>query len=87
MAGFIKPSTMAFVLINVEAGAESDVLKDLIKIDGVKEAYVVYGIYDVVAKIEAENLDRLKEIITWHIRRLARVKATQTMIVIEGAKK
>jgi len=74
---------VAFVLINTEIGSESEVLKSLQKVEGVVEAYAVYGVYDVVAKIQAKTMDRLKEIVTWHVRRLDKVRSTLTMIVIE----
>ncbi|PVX23907.1 MAG: AsnC family transcriptional regulator, partial [Candidatus Bathyarchaeum sp.] len=51
---------MAFVLINTEIGSESEVLDELKKIDAVKEAYMVYGVYDVVAKVGADTMDKLK---------------------------
>ena len=73
----------AFVLVNTEIGSESDVLTALKKVDGVQEAYTVYGVYDIVAKIGAETMDKLTEIVTWHIRRLDKVRSTLTMIVIE----
>jgi DNA-binding Lrp family transcriptional regulator len=76
--------SVAFVLINAEIGAEADVVKELRKIEGVEEAYTVYGVYDIVAKIRANSMDKLKEIVTWHIRRLNKVRSTLTMIVIEG---
>lgn len=74
---------MAFVLINTEIGSESDVLKTLKKVEGVKEAYTVYGVYDIIAKITSETMDKLKELVTWHVRRLDKVRSTLTMIVIE----
>jgi len=73
----------AFVLINTEIGAENEVLKALKGIEGVEEAYAVYGVYDIVAKVRAETMDKLKEIVTWNIRRLDKVRSTLTMIVIE----
>jgi DNA-binding Lrp family transcriptional regulator len=76
----------AFVLINTEIGAEEEVLKKLAGIDGVKEACMVYGVYDIIAKIEAEDLDRLKDIVTWRIRRLDKVRSTITMIVASRRK-
>ncbi|MGA2626810.1 MAG: Lrp/AsnC ligand binding domain-containing protein [Candidatus Bathyarchaeia archaeon] len=76
---------LAFVLINAEIGSEDEVLKELRKLSNVKESYVVYGVYDVVAKVEADSMDKLKEIVTWKIRRLDRVRSTLTMIVVEGA--
>lgn len=75
---------LAFVLINAEIGSEDEVLKELRKLANVKESYVVYGVYDVVAKVEAESMDKLKEIVTWKIRRLDKVRSTLTMIVVEG---
>jgi len=76
----------AFVLINAEIGSEEDVLAELKKMKNIKEAYVVYGVYDIVAKVESESMDKLKESITWNIRRLDKVRSTLTMIVVEGAK-
>ncbi|MCS7126410.1 MAG: Lrp/AsnC ligand binding domain-containing protein [Aigarchaeota archaeon] len=74
----------AFVLINTEIGAEEEILQELKKIINVKEAYVVYGVYDIIAKVEAENMDKLKEIISWKIRRLDKVRSTLTMLVVSG---
>ena len=74
---------MAFVLINAEIGSEEEVLKELKKVEGVVESYVVYGVYDVVAKIKADTMDKLKDIVTWHVRRLNKVRSTLTMIVVE----
>jgi len=76
---------LAFVLINAEIGAEDEVLKSLSKISNIKEAYLVYGVYDIVAKVEAESMAKLKEIVTWNIRRLDKVRSTLTMIVMEGS--
>ena len=74
----------AFVLINTEVGGESDVLKALMEVEGVEEAYVVYGVYDVVAKIRAPDIESLKTIVTTSIRKLPKVKSTLTMVVVEG---
>ena len=74
----------AFVLINAEIGSEDEVLKQLKSLPNVKESYVVYGVYDIVAKVSAETMDKLKEIVTWKIRRLDKVRSTLTMIVVEG---
>jgi DNA-binding Lrp family transcriptional regulator len=74
---------MAFVLINAEIGSEEEVLKELNKVEGVVESYVVYGVYDVVAKIKADTMDKLKDVVTWHVRRLNKVRSTLTMIVVE----
>ena len=43
---------------------------------------MVYGVYDIVAKVKTDTMDNLKHIITYNIRRLDKVSATQTMLVI-----
>ena len=73
----------AFVLINTEIGSEADVLKKLKEVEGVKEASAVYGVYDIVARVTADTMDKLKEIVTWRVRRLDKVRSTLTMIVVE----
>ena len=76
----------AFVMINTEIGSEKEVLDEIRKSDAVKESYITYGVYDIVAKVSADTMDKLKEIITWNVRRLDKVRSTLTMIVIEGEK-
>ena len=74
----------AFVLISAELGEEKNLLKQLRSIDHVREAHFVYGVYDVIVKVEAENMDKLKEIVTHNIRSLSEVRSTLTMTVAEG---
>lgn len=76
---------LSVVLINTEIGSEDEVVSELRKIGNVKESHTVYGVYDIVAKVEAESMDKLKEIVTWKIRRLDKVRSTLTMIVVEGS--
>ncbi len=74
---------LCYVLINVELGFEDKVLKNVSDIPNVKECYRVYGVYDIIAKVEAESLDELKQSATSKIRRLEGVRSTLTTIVIE----
>jgi DNA-binding Lrp family transcriptional regulator len=76
----------AFVLINTEIGSEANVLGTLKKVEGVDEAFAVYGVYDIIARVKADTMDKLKEIVTWRIRRLDKVRSTLTMIVVEASK-
>lgn len=73
---------VAFVLINAELGSEEDLARELKKIEGVSEVYIVYGVYDIIAKVEADSMEKVKEIITWKIRRLPKVRSTLTMITV-----
>ncbi len=76
---------IAFLLINVDKGSESEVLGALKKIDAVEEAYIVYGVHDVVAKVKVNTVGKLKEIGA-SLRRLERVGSTITMMAIEETK-
>jgi len=73
---------MALVLINTEAGFEETVLEKLKKTRNVKEAFIVYGVYDIIAKVEAEDLEELRNVISTRLRRIEGVKSTVTLIVI-----
>jgi len=74
---------IGYVLINTETAPMESVLEALKKIDAVKKAHMIYGVYDIIAEVEADNMDRLKEIVTYHIRRLDEVRSTITLIVME----
>ena len=74
----------AFVLINTEPAWMDHVLKKIMTVEGVKEAVTVYGIYDIVAKVEADSMHKLKTIINDHIRKIHKVKATATMVVLKA---
>ena len=72
----------AFVLLNAELGSETDVMNGLKMIEGVKEAHMVYGVYDIIARIEADTMEDLKDIISRNVRRISRVRSTLTMMIM-----
>jgi DNA-binding Lrp family transcriptional regulator len=73
----------AFVLLNTELGREENIIRDLKNLEEVKEVFRVYGVYDIIAKVESDTMDKVKEIITWKLRRLKGVRSTLTLIVTE----
>jgi Lrp/AsnC family transcriptional regulator for asnA, asnC and gidA len=79
-----EQSATAIVLLNTDIGSEDEVLEQLSRIEGVIEASIVYGVYDIVVKVKARSIEELKDIITNKIRKLAKVKSTLTMVVVEG---
>ena len=72
----------AFVMINTELGSEKEVLDEIRKIDEIKESSIVYGIHDIAAKIRADSMDKLNEIVTL-VRSLDKIRATVTLILIK----
>jgi len=73
----------AIVLFRVESGSEYHVLEDVKRVDGVEEAYIAFGVYDIVAKVYGASLDTLKEIITDKLRQISKAKSTVTLMLIE----
>jgi DNA-binding Lrp family transcriptional regulator len=73
----------AYVLLNTEIGSELNVLEALKKVEGVEEAHNLWGVYDIVASVRAETMDKLKTIITKKIEKLEKVNAKLTMIITE----
>lgn len=72
---------MGYLLINTETGHTDRVLEELRKMDVVEEAYMLYGTYDIIAKIKTDSMEELTEIVI-NARLLDKVRQTQTMIVM-----
>jgi len=73
----------AYVLLNTEIGAQNQVLKVLKKIEGVEEAHTLWGVYDIIANIKADNMEKLKYIITKRIEKIGKINSKLTMIITE----
>lgn len=69
---------VAFVVINVEPGREHDVYKGLQHLPQVCEIHPLFGEYDLIAKLEAQDFDALGQAIVSHIRSLPGVVTTKT---------
>ena len=74
----------AYVLVNCDLGAEEEIISGLKQIEQVKEVHGTFGAYDIIAKIEAESADKLREAITWKIRKMDKIRSTLTLTVVEG---
>ena len=72
----------AFILVNAETGEEISVLARLKEVPEVKEAHMVYGVYDVIARVETGTMQELKDVLSLKIRRLNNISSTLTMVVI-----
>ena len=76
--------TTAYVLINCEMGYEAEVIDEIKQLEDVKEAHGVFGAYDILVKVESDNVENLRDTISWKIRKLNRVRSTLTLMVIES---
>ncbi len=72
----------AFVLFNVESDSEDEVLEELKKIEGMQEAYVSYGAYDLIAMVKADTMEKLLDAITNKMRKINKVRKTLTLVLM-----
>ena len=74
----------AYVLINCDLGSEDKIISDLRKLEHIKDAVGTFGAYDMVAKVEAETSEQLRETVTWKIRKMDKVRSTITLMEVIG---
>ncbi|MEM0340831.1 MAG: Lrp/AsnC ligand binding domain-containing protein [Acidilobaceae archaeon] len=77
MAGKI----VAYILVNVLAGTEEEVRNEILNRFGgkVTEARITYGEFDIVVRVEADNM-RVLEAIVSGIRSISGVERTVTLV-------
>ena len=73
----------AYILLNVEPGSEGKVLEQVRSFKLVSEAYVSYGVYDLVVRVKADTMEELKNSVTHKIRTIKQVRSTLTLIMME----
>ena len=73
-----------YVLINCDLGSEDKIISDLRKLEHIKDAVGTFGAYDMVAKVEAETSEQLRETVTWKIRKMDKVRSTLTLMEVMG---
>ena len=73
---------IAYLLIQCDMGAETEIIKRLLEIPEVKEVRGTYGVYDIFAKLESESKEKIDEILTNSVRKIARIRSTNTLTPI-----
>ena len=71
----------AYVLVTTKSGAEKEVLDMLKKSPKIKIAKIVYGEYDVIAKIDLPDITALNEYLLTYFRQISGIEKTVTLIV------
>jgi DNA-binding Lrp family transcriptional regulator len=73
----------AYILFKVNSGAEREVCKNLVNLNGVLEASITYGEYDIVAKVSVPELHALEDFLSEQARKVPGVILTSTMIIAQ----
>jgi len=74
-------AVVAYVLFKVNSGTEREVCQKIVTFDEVLEADVIFGEYDVIAKISAPDLDALEDFLSQKLRNVPSIVLTSTMLV------
>ncbi len=74
----------AYVLLNCDLGAESDIIKKIKQVPEVVEVTHIVGVYDIIVRISSDDMFKLRKIIKTNLKHIDKVRSTLTMIVIEG---
>lgn len=74
---------VGYILLNCDLGAEEYIVEELRQMDEVKNAYLTFGAYDVIAEVHAKNQEEFERTVSNKVRKLARVVSTMTLNVID----
>jgi DNA-binding Lrp family transcriptional regulator len=74
--------TDAYVMLNCELGAETEIIDQLKEIEQVVDVFETIGTHDMMVKLklQAENFEKIREIVSWNIQKLKKVRSTATLI-------
>ena len=75
---------VGFVLLNCDLGAEEYILDELKQVEQVKNAYVTFGAYDIIAEIHGNDQEEFEKTVSMKIRRLSRIVSTMTLNVVKS---
>lgn len=70
----------AYVLLNVDLDMGAVVTQKLADVNEIVNIYGVYGIYDYIIELEADSMDRIKDVALNKIRRLHNVRSSITLL-------
>jgi len=73
----------ALIFINTRSDS-TNAVEYLKRVEGISEAHSSRGLYDAVAMVQAESLNKVKEIVSRRIRSIDNVKSTLTLTLVEA---
>ena len=76
--------SQAFVLINCELGSEEQIISELKTFSDIKEVQGTFGAYDIIAIVSSDSIEKIRETITWKIRKIEKIRSTLTLTKVEG---
>jgi DNA-binding Lrp family transcriptional regulator len=74
----------AYILISCDPEDTEEIVLALRNIKEISEAKMVEGPYDIIAKLEANNSEKVKEIISTQLKKIIKIKHTLTLTSIQN---
>lgn len=72
--------TEAYVMLNCELGAEESIIEQLKEFEQVVDVFETIGTHDMLVKLQAENFETIRDIVSRNVQRLKNVRSTATLI-------
>jgi len=72
--------TTAYVMINCELGAEETIMEKLKEIEQVKDVFGTIGTHDMMVKLDAENFEKIREIVSKNIQKIEKIRTISTLV-------
>ena len=72
--------TIAYILINCELGAEETIMEKLKEIEQVKEVFGTIGTHDMMVKLDAENFEKVRDIVSRNIQKIEKIRTISTLV-------
>jgi len=73
----------AYVLLKIAPGRSRAITEEISKLDGVRSALPVTGMFDIIAYVEAPDINTLTGVVRGRIQTIDGVRRTHTAIVGE----
>ncbi len=72
--------TDAYVMLNCDLGAEVEIIEKLKELEQVTDVFETIGTHDMLIKLQADNFEKVREIVSRNIQQLPKVRSTSTLI-------
>ena len=74
----------AYVMLNCDLGTEAAIIEQLKELEQVVDVFETIGTHDMLVKIQAENFEKVREIVSRNIQQIKNVRSTSTLIKKES---
>ena len=72
--------TDAYVMLNCELGAEAEIIEKLKELEQVTDVFETIGTHDMLVKLQADNFETIRDVVSRNIQKLPKVRSISTLI-------